>query len=436
MIPDDGEGATHLITIDVEGCRDRDERPGHRPRRGRQPAREDRDPRRRPELGPDRLGRRLRRRRLRGGRTLALAQRRPALPSTASPCPSTPPPSPSASRRSRRDVDIRLTLTSRRSRGPVLDLRPDGRVCPAQRRLHDLIAISGDLWSIARFLRLEFRASRRHRFPPRRADNIRRPRANDEVGDAVLGVRNRGVVTAGLGLLPMKKTLKTLLLLGSGLVLFSFGVIVVNQTAQVVSLAKQVHPVLGTVTLWGLIVTYSGLIGVPVVMVLRMPRAPQPAGERVRPRVRGPSRRPEPPAAIQPPSSRPPIGPTCPSDGDDRGGPRPAGHRGQRRGQADGDDRLLDDRRLAERPARCAAGPAGPVSHGLAGRPPLLSAAVPPRDGPSVRQRGGDRLRGRRARRPRAASDDPAGRRRLDRHGRRGDPWLPGLHDDCGQLAA
>ena len=25
MIPDDGEGATHLITIDVEGCRDREE---------------------------------------------------------------------------------------------------------------------------------------------------------------------------------------------------------------------------------------------------------------------------------------------------------------------------------------------------------------------------------------------------------------------------
>ncbi len=25
MIPDDGEGATHRITIDVEGCRDRDE---------------------------------------------------------------------------------------------------------------------------------------------------------------------------------------------------------------------------------------------------------------------------------------------------------------------------------------------------------------------------------------------------------------------------
>ena len=25
MIPDDGEGATHLITIDVEGCRDRED---------------------------------------------------------------------------------------------------------------------------------------------------------------------------------------------------------------------------------------------------------------------------------------------------------------------------------------------------------------------------------------------------------------------------
>jgi hypothetical protein len=71
----------------------------------------------------------------------------------------------------------------------------------------------------------------------------------------------------------MKKTVKTLLLLGSGLALLSFGVVVVNQTAQVVILARQAHPALGTVTLWGLIVTYSGLIGVPVVMVLRMPRA-------------------------------------------------------------------------------------------------------------------------------------------------------------------
>ncbi len=74
----------------------------------------------------------------------------------------------------------------------------------------------------------------------------------------------------------MKKTVKTLLLLGSGLALLSFCVVVVNQTAQVVILAKQVDPVLGTVTLWGLIITYSGLVGVPVVMILRMPRALSP----------------------------------------------------------------------------------------------------------------------------------------------------------------
>jgi hypothetical protein len=69
---------------------------------------------------------------------------------------------------------------------------------------------------------------------------------------------------------------KTLLLLGSGLALLSFGVVVINQTAQVVELAKQAHPVLGTVTLWGLVVTYTGLIGVPIVMVARMPRPLRP----------------------------------------------------------------------------------------------------------------------------------------------------------------
>ena len=71
----------------------------------------------------------------------------------------------------------------------------------------------------------------------------------------------------------MKKTVKTLLLLGSGLALLSFGVVVVNQTAQVVMLAREVHPVLGTVTLWGLLLSYTGLIAVPVVIIVRMPRA-------------------------------------------------------------------------------------------------------------------------------------------------------------------
>jgi hypothetical protein len=40
----------------------------------------------------------------------------------------------------------------------------------------------------------------------------------------------------------------------------------------VVQLAREVNPTLGTVTLWGLFCAYGGLIGVPVVILLRMPR--------------------------------------------------------------------------------------------------------------------------------------------------------------------
>ena len=70
----------------------------------------------------------------------------------------------------------------------------------------------------------------------------------------------------------MNKTLKTLATLGSGMVLLSFVVVVINQTAGVVQLAKEVNPSLGTATLWGLLIAYGGLVGVPVVIVMRMPR--------------------------------------------------------------------------------------------------------------------------------------------------------------------
>jgi Domain of unknown function (DUF697) len=70
----------------------------------------------------------------------------------------------------------------------------------------------------------------------------------------------------------MKQSLKTLTFMVSGLVLLGFVVVTINQTAGVVQLARDVHPVLGTVTLWGLLIAYGGLVGVPVVMVLRMPR--------------------------------------------------------------------------------------------------------------------------------------------------------------------
>src|SRR5262249_546325 len=70
----------------------------------------------------------------------------------------------------------------------------------------------------------------------------------------------------------MNKTLGKLALLGSGLVVLSFVVVVVNQTAGVVQLARGVHPALGTATLWGLLIAYGGVSGVPIVMVLRMPK--------------------------------------------------------------------------------------------------------------------------------------------------------------------
>ncbi len=70
----------------------------------------------------------------------------------------------------------------------------------------------------------------------------------------------------------MKQSVKTLAFMVSGLVLLGFVVVTINQTAGVVQLARDVHPVLGTVTLWGLLIAYGGLVGVPVEMVLRMPR--------------------------------------------------------------------------------------------------------------------------------------------------------------------
>ena len=78
----------------------------------------------------------------------------------------------------------------------------------------------------------------------------------------------------------MNKTIKTLILLASGLVLLSFTVVVVNQTAQVVMLAKEVHPVLGTVTLWGLLLSYGVLVGVPFVMIVQDAPPAHPAHER------------------------------------------------------------------------------------------------------------------------------------------------------------
>jgi hypothetical protein len=64
-------------------------------------------------------------------------------------------------------------------------------------------------------------------------------------------------------------------------------VVVVNQTVQVVQLAKTVHPVFGAVTLWGMLLAYGGLIGVPVVMLMRMPRPLAPPASEASPEFEG-----------------------------------------------------------------------------------------------------------------------------------------------------
>lgn len=69
----------------------------------------------------------------------------------------------------------------------------------------------------------------------------------------------------------MNRTLRVVALFGSGMALLTFGVIVLNQTVQIVQLATTIHPTLGTVTLWSLLGTYTILIGVPVVLVWRLP---------------------------------------------------------------------------------------------------------------------------------------------------------------------
>ncbi len=69
----------------------------------------------------------------------------------------------------------------------------------------------------------------------------------------------------------MNRTLRLVTLYGSGTVILSCAILVLNQTAQVVQLTTAIHPTLGTVTLWSLMTTYGVLIGVPFVLVLRLP---------------------------------------------------------------------------------------------------------------------------------------------------------------------
>src|SRR5437763_17133216 len=70
----------------------------------------------------------------------------------------------------------------------------------------------------------------------------------------------------------MNRTLRNLALFGSTVIVLSFVVFVVNQTAQVVQLASTLDPAAGRVVLVGLVSAYAVLLAVPVVMVVRLPR--------------------------------------------------------------------------------------------------------------------------------------------------------------------
>ncbi len=172
----------------------------------------------------------------------------------------------------------------------------------------------------------------------------------------------------------MNKTLKTLATLGSGMVLLSFVVVVINQTAGVVQLAKEVNPSLGTATLWALLIAYGGLIGVPVVIVMRMPRPLVPPASETGPEFDDHLKRLGERLAVNPRVMRASIQPI------------------DRRGIDDAlrvldedanviikqmaTHRLPDHGRVTERPAGRPARAGRAITHGMACRAPLLSEAV------------------------------------------------------------
>ncbi len=71
----------------------------------------------------------------------------------------------------------------------------------------------------------------------------------------------------------MKTTLIKFAALGLLVVVVSFAVVVINQSAQLVELAGLLHPVAGQVVLAALLLFYAACIVVPAVMWMRLPRS-------------------------------------------------------------------------------------------------------------------------------------------------------------------
>jgi hypothetical protein len=69
----------------------------------------------------------------------------------------------------------------------------------------------------------------------------------------------------------MKNKLTKLALLGSLTILFLLIIFLINQTVQLVALGDRIHPLLGNIILWGLLILYSVCVLIPVYLFIKMP---------------------------------------------------------------------------------------------------------------------------------------------------------------------
>ncbi len=69
----------------------------------------------------------------------------------------------------------------------------------------------------------------------------------------------------------MKKTFVKITLFIAAIGILSFILFIINQTAQVTTLATQINPIFGQIVLWVLIITYIAFALVPLIIYLRLP---------------------------------------------------------------------------------------------------------------------------------------------------------------------
>ncbi len=69
----------------------------------------------------------------------------------------------------------------------------------------------------------------------------------------------------------MRKTATRVLVAGAALVLVLFIIFMINQTVSLVALGDRVHPLVGDVVLWVLVVFYALCVIVPVYLFFTMP---------------------------------------------------------------------------------------------------------------------------------------------------------------------